>query len=130
MWRPYRCERLNRYFRAPNFNGGIGGDEPSRIQPAHAMRDDMDRLFRVENALQQCTLDALPKHTGTLIGSGSWIERGCEYGCVKELSQVLRNPIEVADRADAAEAQNSMDENDIHCFLTLTLQAEGVRHGP
>ena len=90
------------------------------------MGDDVNGLRPVEGALQ-CLLNTEPKLTGAFHSAGGGIELGNVDVCVgrQVLGQVVGDTVEVADgfqrtgHIDLVEAENPVDEDDVHANLLL-----------
>ncbi len=93
-----------------------------RIQSAHAVRDDMDCLLRLELTPRKRYLYAPSEHLGPGFDSCRRVYRRSNDCCLKASSKKLRYSRKIINRGkwdiQVAKAKDAVHEDDIHSFFS------------
>jgi hypothetical protein len=84
----------------------------------------MDWLRAIQQPRIQRSLNSLPQYPRALAGSRRRIECRRKYQCAKALTQIIGNPVKVADRPHSVEPENPVDKNDVHSYLVALPELE------
>src|SRR5579871_54039 len=116
-----RGNRGQRADRSLNPAGICRGEHPAAVEPAHAVRDDVRLLPRIEVPLCQCCIHLIAQLAAAKRNSSRRIQdRNQHLQALR--SKVLCDTAKIFDPEFLAKSQDSMDQNYVHDYEILPAQ--------